>query len=174
MENPPPRPREASAVNHYRGVRMRKWGKWVAEVRLPNSRERIWLGSYDTAEKAARAYDAASYCLRGTQAVVNFPADPPDIPSPGRLTRDEIRAAASRHAHEAPRARPEGDAGPSNARQAAEDVVMSMPQELFSPQFYYLPLGNTGDHYHGGAGNDHDDDDGGNDDVGGSSYLWSF
>lgn len=174
MENLTPKPTGSSAVNQYKGVRMRKWGKWVTEVRLPNSRERIWLGSYDTAEKAARAYDAASYCLRGTQAVVNFPADPPNIPSPGRLmTRYEIRAAASRHAHEAPRAGPVADAGPSNARQEAEDVVAqitSMPQELFSPPIYYdLSAGTTGDD-HGGPGREHDDDG----DVCGSSFLWSF
>ncbi|KAG1366402.1 ethylene-responsive transcription factor ERF016 [Cocos nucifera] len=162
MENPPPRPSEASAVNHYKGVRMRKWGKWVAEVRLPNSRERIWLGSYDTAEKAARAYDAASYCLRGTQAVVNFPADPPNIPSPARLTKNEIRAEASRHAHKAPRAGPEG---------GAVVQMVSMPQELFSPPIYYLPLGGTtvGDHG-GGAGSDHDDDGY----VEAPPPLWSF
>nr|XP_010940190.2 ethylene-responsive transcription factor ERF016 [Elaeis guineensis] len=148
---------------------MRKWGKWVAEVRLPNSRERIWLGSYDTAEKAARAFDAASYCLCGTQAVVNFPADPPNIPSPGRLTRNEIRAVASKHAHEAPRAGPDEDAGPSNARQTAEDVVgqmiSSVPQELFSPQFFYLPLplGST-------TVGDLDADD----DVEGSFSIWNF
>lgn len=60
----------------YRGVRKRKWGKWVSEIRLPNSRERIWLGSYDTQEKAARAFDAALYCLRGSNASFNFPDTP--------------------------------------------------------------------------------------------------
>ncbi|CAK8568509.1 unnamed protein product [Lathyrus sativus] len=60
----------------YRGVRKRKWGKWVSEIRLPNSRERIWLGSYDSPEKAARAFDAALYCLRGRHASFNFPDSP--------------------------------------------------------------------------------------------------
>uniref|UniRef100_A0A6N2M8L9 AP2/ERF domain-containing protein n=1 Tax=Salix viminalis TaxID=40686 RepID=A0A6N2M8L9_SALVM len=65
----------------YRGVRMRKWGKWVAEIRQPNSRNRIWLGSYNTAEEAARAYDAAVFCLRGPSATFNFPLNVPEIPS---------------------------------------------------------------------------------------------
>ncbi|KAI3967515.1 hypothetical protein MKW92_028961 [Papaver armeniacum] len=49
----------------YKGVRMRKWGKWVSEIRVPKSRARIWLDSYETAEKAAKAYDAAVFCTRG-------------------------------------------------------------------------------------------------------------
>ncbi|KAF3782112.1 Ethylene-responsive transcription factor [Nymphaea thermarum] len=64
-----------NARNPYRGVRRRKWGKWVSEVRLPGSRDRLWLGSYSTPEAAAVAHDTAVFCLRGPSAVstLNFP-----------------------------------------------------------------------------------------------------
>ncbi|XP_042513023.1 ethylene-responsive transcription factor ERF017-like [Macadamia integrifolia] len=91
---------ERSDSSRYKGVRKRKWGKWVSEIRLPNSRERIWLGSYDTPEKAARAFDAALFCLRGRNAKFNFPNSPPQIPGAESLSHPQIRAAAARFANE--------------------------------------------------------------------------
>ncbi|KAF8690043.1 hypothetical protein HU200_041435 [Digitaria exilis] len=90
----------------FKGVRKRKWGKWVSEIRLPNSRERIWLGSYDAPEKAARAFDAAFVCLRGPGAAgadLNFPDSPPPCRAGGRCSSDpqEVQAAALSHANRA-------------------------------------------------------------------------
>ncbi|KAL1825332.1 hypothetical protein DCAR_0313481 [Daucus carota subsp. sativus] len=89
----------SSSSCKYRGVRKRNWGKWVSEIRMPNSRERIWLGSFDSAEKAARAFDAALYCLRGPNANFNFPNTPPEIPGGRSLTPAEIQAAATQFAN---------------------------------------------------------------------------
>ncbi|KAJ0266538.1 Ethylene-responsive transcription factor ERF016 [Hirschfeldia incana] len=95
-----------ASLPKYTGVRKRKWGKWVAEIRLPNSRERIWLGSFDSAEKAARAFDAALYCLRGPGARFNFPDNPPEIPGGRSLTPQQIQVVASRFACQEPLPQP--------------------------------------------------------------------
>ncbi|KAL2516586.1 Ethylene-responsive transcription factor WIN1 [Forsythia ovata] len=57
----------------FRGVRQRNWGSWVSEIRHPLLKRRVWLGTYDTAEEAARAYDEAAVLMSGRNAKTNFP-----------------------------------------------------------------------------------------------------
>ncbi|KAE8724026.1 Dehydration-responsive element-binding protein 1D [Hibiscus syriacus] len=79
----------------FRGVRRRNSGKWVCEVREPNKKSRIWLGTYPTAEMAARAHDVAAIALRGRSACLNFADSAWRLRLPASTDPKDIQKAAA-------------------------------------------------------------------------------
>lgn len=128
----------------YRGVRRRNNDKWVCEVRVPNdNKSRIWLGTYSTPEKAARAHDVAALALRGRSACLNFADSAWRLPVPSSTDPEEIRRVAVQAAEAFEDELGAGTSVPAVCSSEIDDqVLMSMVDEpLRSPPHHLVTRG---------------------------------
>ncbi|KAL8141510.1 hypothetical protein V2J09_014542 [Rumex salicifolius] len=128
----------------FRGIRQRSSDKWVCELREPNKKTRIWLGTFPTAEMAARAHDVAAIALRGHSACLNYADSAWRLPVPASTDPKDIQRAAAEAAELfrpgfQAAAEEEGECAPATASSSAAQLEEEEKMDWMNEEFFGMP-----------------------------------